>query len=67
MRKSDKIAVFLRWYGRCQDMTINYADEHHGTVFGETADECMRQIRELKDNNDLSKYSPIEIAYIYDI
>lgn len=59
--------VVLHWYGRCADgVDVNYCDEHHGTVRGQTANECMAQIRELRFNHDISKYTPIEIKFIYD-
>ena len=59
--------ALLHWYGRDADgVSINYCDEHHGTVRGNTANECMAQIRELRLNNDLTKYTPIEILFIYD-
>lgn len=60
------MTVFIQWYGRNEDFTANYNDEHHGNVHGANANECMSQIRALKNNHDVAKYTPIEIVEIAD-
>lgn len=59
--------VSLSWYDRREiDGTTIFATEHHGTVIGKNADDCMHQIIQLRYNHDLAKYTPIEIVYIQD-
>lgn len=60
------MTVYLNCYSRNEDFTPNYNDEHHGNVHGKTANECMAQIRDLRNNHDCAKYTPLEIVEICD-
>lgn len=60
-----KIHMLIRWYERKPDFSPDYSREHHGTIIGETPDECMKQYRELSWNHDCVKYTQTEIEMIY--
>lgn len=59
------IHMFIQWFDRNPDMSINYSNEHHGTISGNTPAECMAQFRSLARNHDLVKFSPMTIVEIY--
>ena len=44
----------------------NYRDVHMEKIYGDSASECMSQINAKRENNDLAKYTPIEIVNIED-
>ena len=60
------MTVYIQWYGRREDFTPIYSEEHHGNIHGKTANECMAQIRDLRNNHDCARYTPIEIIEIAD-
>lgn len=60
-----KIGAWLRWYDRKDNFDPDYDKEHHCTVHGESPEEIMAQIRALKENQDLSKFTPVEIVSIF--
>ena len=61
------MTVYIQWWDRNDDFTPNYFNEaHHGNIHGANAAECMAQIRNLKYNHDLIKYTAIEIVEIAD-
>lgn len=60
------MTVTLIWYSRNSDFKPDYSDPHHGNIHGATANECMAQIRELRNNHDLAAYTPLEIVEICD-
>ena len=57
--------IAVRWYGRKPDFTPDYDDEHHGTLTGETPEEIMGLLREWQRQQDLSKFTPVEIVGIF--
>jgi len=59
------IHMHIVWYDRKPDFTPNYDADHHGIVAGATPWECMRQFFELRSNHDLTKYTCMEISFIY--
>ena len=65
MEKTITVSMYIRWYGRNDDFTPNYEDEHHGNIHGKTPQDCMRQLHELQENHDLTRYTPHEIVFIY--
>lgn len=60
-----KIKMLVMWYGRHDDFTPKYDDDHHGSFYGETPEEIMTQFRDYQNNHDLNKYTPLEIVGIY--
>lgn len=59
------IHMLIRWYGRNPDMSVNYDEEHHGTIIGQSPADCMFQYRTLTNTHDLARYSPMTIVEIY--
>ena len=59
------IHMFIQWYERKPDFSPDYDKEHHGTIKGKTPAECMDQLIALKNQNDMAKYTPMQIMYIY--
>jgi len=59
------IHMFIQWYERKPDFSPDYDKEHHGTIAGKTPAECMAQLNALRWNHDATKYTALEIAYIY--
>lgn len=59
------IHLLIRWYGRKPDGQPDYEDEHHGTIVGDTAELCSQQLKRLREDHDLSRYTRMEIAEIY--
>ena len=59
------IHMHISWYERFPDMTPNYDREHHGTIEGETPDECMRKFNAYRDRHNLAENTPMQILYIY--
>lgn len=55
------MAMLIYWWER------GFGIEHHGTIRGKTIEECWRNFENFKENHDLSKYTPLEIVYIYEI
>lgn len=60
------MTLTIQWYGRHEDFKPNYSEEHHGTISGETAAECMLQLAMYRRNHDLAKFTPIAIVYVAD-
>lgn len=60
-----KIHMLVQWYERKPDFSPDYDNEHHGTIIGDSPDDCMKQYRQLSDNHDLAKYTKTEIIMIY--
>jgi hypothetical protein len=59
------ISLYCIWYGRKEDFSPDYSDEHHGNIHGETPGECMSKLNAFRENHDLSKYTPIQIVEVY--
>lgn len=57
--------LFIRWYERKPDWTPDYDKEHHGTVVGNTPDECMAKLNQLRESHDLNRYTRMEIEYVF--
>lgn len=55
----------LMWFGRNPDYAPDYSEIHRETISGKTPAECMAKLLSMKDNHDLSKFTPIEIYFIY--
>lgn len=50
-----------------QDVTrVFYNETLRSRVSGKTAAECMKQIEEMRYNNDVSRYTPYEIVNVED-
>lgn len=60
------LVMYLLWYDRNEDFTPNYSKDHTGTIRGNNADDVMSQLRTLRNNHDLAKYTRIEITGISD-
>lgn len=60
------MTLFVVWYERKADFTPDSEKQHHGTITGETAANCMEQFCEFKFNHDLAKYTIPEIVWVYD-
>lgn len=60
-----KINVVVEWYERKKDWSPDYDKRYHTTIRGETPSECMQQVKALKYNHDVVKYTRAEIVYIY--
>ncbi len=64
-RNVSAIHLYVQWYDRKPDFQPDYDKEHHGTIIGDTPDECMNKLKALKENHDLAKYTRMEIMYIF--
>ncbi len=60
------MTILVRWYGRNDDFSPNYFDEHHGTLRGENADDCWKKFIEHGNTHDLAKYTAREIAGMWE-
>lgn len=60
-----KIHLYIQWFERNEDWSPNYDKEHHGTIEGDTPQDCMKQLQAFRDNHDCSKYTKTEILYIF--
>ena len=61
------MSIVIRWYSRRQDdYSTIWSEEHHGTIKGVSAAECMSKLQEFRNNHDCAKFTPTEIVYVYD-
>lgn len=60
------MTIYVQWYERKPDFSPDYDREHHGTIKGSSAAECMTQFQALKYNHDLAKYTIPHIEYVWD-
>lgn len=65
MEATMTIHMLIQWYGRNPDLSVNYNDEHHGTIVGNTPEECMTKYRTFSHSHDLTRFSRTEIVEIY--
>lgn len=56
----------IRWYERNNDFTPNYNKEHHGTIRGNSAAECMMLLTTYRQDHDIEKFTKTEIIYVAD-
>lgn len=59
------ISLFVQWYDRKEDMTPDYDHVHYTNIHGENPADCMYQLRVIKDNHDLARFTRIEIVSVY--
>ena len=61
------MTILVQWYGRRQDdFSTIWSEEHHGSISGENASDCMKQLQNIRNNHDCALYTPIEIIYVFD-
>lgn len=60
------MTITVQWYERKPDFSADYTKEHHGSIKGSSAAECMLQFSEFKLNHDLSRYTIPAIVWVYD-
>lgn len=58
--------LVIQWYDRKPNFDADYSKEHHGTFYGSSADDCMKQYNEWRQNHDICRFTRSEIIYIYD-
>ena len=56
----------LMWFGRNSDYSQDYSTVYKKSITGNNAKDCMKQLMELRYNHDISRYTPIELIFIYD-
>ncbi len=57
----------IQWYDRDTDtFKPIYENEHHGTIHGENAAECMGNYNIWRQNHDLYRFTKSEIVFVSD-
>lgn len=61
------MTLTIRWFDRDTKTFLPiYDQEHHGTIHGENAAECMSLYNQWKQNHDVYNYTVSEIVYVSD-
>lgn len=60
------MTITLSYYKRKEDFSPDYSCQYHNRFFGDTAKECMRQVREFEHTHNLDKYTRTEIINVED-
>lgn len=60
------ISMDIMWFDRDKmHFGPDFDKEHHATVSGKTPSECMEKFHAMQETHDLSKFTRMEIAFIY--
>lgn len=60
------MTLTLRKWELNKDRTPNYFERHEIRISGGNAKACMEMTMQLKETNDLSRFTPLEIINVED-